>query len=162
MIDTFRFDEDKYPFSWVFNDKDCVLSDDEKSKIVLLGINESSGLWDMFFPFKSLYSIRDGVLYIPVECFVELDYTHLDVDDPDNFDECIDYFTERLKGVDVVFFFWSRECAAILPKPIFLKTLPDFLYYTACENSILLAPNSNLIIYGDRSFFFGKLVKPLA
>jgi hypothetical protein len=159
MSNSFRFDKNKYPDAWVFNDEDCALSNDEKRLIIFLDKDQSQSLWDTFFPFEHLMLPN---IAINMEYFTILEETRLQFDNDDKFDECTSYFSTKLKDTDMLFFFLDRERAVILPKPVFLKAWSDFFCYIAWDGSILLVPNHNLIIFGEHGTTFGKLIEPLA
>jgi hypothetical protein len=152
---TFRFDESKYPHAWVFNDDDCVLSDDEKRKIIFLETNQSQRLWDIFFPFEHLM-----LPTFNINCFSILDEVRLEFNGGDGtIGNGTSFFSEKLKDVDIVFCFWGRHYVAIMPKFIFIKVWEDFFYYTMDDGNILFVPNHDLAIFCESPTFFGKLIR---
>lgn len=141
-------DEKKYPIAWRFNSKDCLLSSDEKRKIVFLDTEESSHFWDMIFPFDHLIKMSPSF-------FSTIEKINL------NFGcskESSLFFKEKLTDISFVFFFWGKKASAIIPTDIFVKSWSDF-FYPSDETSILFIANRNKMIFSyEETFFYADIV----
>ena len=94
------FDEALYPIAWRLNSEDCRLSPDEKRKIVFLNGDESEKLWEQFFPFDMLMSIKSS------QCRI-IEKKELDFDEAE---ESAIFFREKLRGFsDILFFFGGGD-----------------------------------------------------
>ncbi|MWP61714.1 hypothetical protein [Gilliamella sp. Pas-s25] len=144
----FTIDEKKYPIAWRFNSQDCLLSFDEKNRIVFLDTEESSHFWDMIFPFEHLMNINSS-------CYSILEKITLDFNFPQ---ESSLFFKNKLTDISSVFFFWERKASAIVPVEIFVKAWSDF-FYPSDESSILLITNSNKMIFSyEETFFYADIL----
>ena len=138
------FDETLYPVAWRLNSEDCLLSPDEKRKIVLLNGDESEKLWDLLFPFDMLMNIK------PSQCRI-IEKTELDFDEVE---ESAAFFREKLKEVTDILFFWGRRSAAIIiSSDVFIKAWDDF-FYPSDESSVIYVPNNKNIIFSHAEMFF--------
>ncbi|WP_141675073.1 hypothetical protein [Gilliamella sp. Bif1-4] len=136
-------DEKKYPIAWRFNSKDCLLSSDEKRKIVFLDTEESSHFWDMIFPF-------DHLIKMDPSFFSTIEKINLDFSCPK---ESSLFFKKKLTDISLVFFFWGKKASAIIPTDIFVKSWSDF-FYPSDETSILFIANRNKMIFSYEETFF--------
>lgn len=137
------FDEEKYPIAWRFNSEDCLLSFEEKKKIIFLDEGESECLWDMIFPFEHLMKMNSSFCSVMEK--VELDF--------DSTKESSLFFKNRLTDVSFVFFFWGKGSSAIVPVDIIVKSWSDF-FYPSDETSIILLANRSKVIYSYEEVFF--------
>ncbi|MHA7682469.1 DUF2947 family protein [Cupriavidus sp. PET2-C1] len=144
------FDEKLYPIAWRFNSEDCLLSDNDKKRIVLLDRSTSEKLWDAFIPTKNLIQLSS-------KTFRQNDKATLSFS---NKSESSSFFEQRLELPDFVLFFWGRSTAAMVARSTFLKSWDDF-FYPSDESSILLIPNSSKVIFSfEDTFFYGDLLIP--
>lgn len=93
------FDEALYPIAWRLNSEDCRLSPDEKRKIVFLNGDESEKLWEQFFPFDMLMSIKSS------QCRI-IEKKELDFDEAE---ESAIFFREKLRDFSDILFFLGAE-----------------------------------------------------
>ncbi|ALB61114.1 hypothetical protein AFK62_00595 [Cronobacter condimenti 1330] len=146
MTNKIIFDEAIYPMAWRLNSEDCRLPPEDKRKIVLLNEHESENLWDLLLPFKKLMDIHASFMTV-------LEKKELDFDEVE---ESAMFFSEKLKGVSILFFFWGRSDCAIVPSDIFIKSWDDF-FYPSDETCIIVMPNKNNIIYSyEENFFYSE------
>jgi len=142
----FYFDEESYLASWRFNDKDCILSDEEKKRIVLFDESKSAALWDLFIPVKHLMYLEDKHFKLKEKIVLD-------------FDDVISsalFFEKKITFSDFILFFWCRSSSALVAKNLFLKSWDDF-FYPSDESSVLLIPNRNEVIFSfEETFFYGK------
>jgi hypothetical protein len=151
----FDFNEEKYPGSIWLKDKDCLISSADKKRIVLLDEEESSALWDGFIPFEN--PERAPWLRPDGQPFV------LDVEKEvvSKFDDAswkqIGRFLDRVIGDHpIIFYFWCRTFAGIVPKDILLYACEDFFYFD--DFCFLLVPNTDIVVYNcDNAFYHCKL-----
>jgi|GEM_PF-476938 len=144
------FDEKLYPMAWRLNSSDCLLSIDDKKRIIFLNEYQSTVLWDIFFPFEYLIKMDPSFISILEKIFIDFDEVN----------QSSLFFREKLKDNSVIFFFWGRLDCAILPTDIFIKAWDDF-FYPSDDNSIILIPNTNKIIFSyEETFFYGEIVVP--
>ncbi|MGE9549000.1 hypothetical protein [Snodgrassella sp. CS2] len=139
----FTIDEKKYPIGWRFNSKDCILSFEEKKKIIFLDENESSSFWDIIFPFEHLIKMESSFCSIKKKVDLNFEYPK----------KSSLFFENILKDISFVFFFWSKKASAIVPVNIFIKSWNDF-FYPSDETSILLIANRNQMIFSYEETFF--------
>lgn len=144
------FDEGLYPIAWRLNSEDCRLSPDEKRKIVLLNGDESEKLWDQFFPFDMLMSIK------PSQCRI-IEKMELDFNEAE---KSAIFFREKLRGFSDILFFWGRRAAAIvISSDVFIKAWDDF-FYPSDESSVIYIPNTKNIIFSyEEIFFYAEILK---
>lgn len=144
------FDEALYPIAWRLNSEDCRLSPDEKRKIVFLNGDESETLWEQFFPFDMLMSIKSS------QCRI-IEKKELDFDEAE---ESAIFFREKLRGFSDILFFWGRRSAAIvISSDVFIRAWDDF-FYPSDESSIIYIPNAENIIFSyEEMFFYAEILK---
>lgn len=144
------FDEALYPIAWRLNSEDCRLSPDEKRKIVFLNGDESEKLWEQFFPFDMLMSIKSS------QCRI-IEKKELDFDEAE---ESAIFFREKLRGFSDILFFWGRRSAAIvISSDVFIRAWDDF-FYPSDESSIIYIPNAENIIFSyEEMFFYAEILK---
>lgn len=144
------FYETLHPVAWRLNSEDCLLSPDEKRKIMLLNGDESEKLWDLVFPFDMLMSIKKS------QCRI-IEKTELNFDEVE---ESAIFFREKLREVTGFLFFWGRRSAAIvISSDVFIKAWGDF-FYPGDESSIIYIPNTRNVIFSfEEVFFHAEILK---
>ncbi|WP_347902930.1 hypothetical protein [Pseudomonas purpurea] len=144
------FDETLYPVTWRFNARDCGLSDSDKQQIVLLDQVKSAALWDVYVPVETLMSLAETQFQLSEK--VTLDFNRPQ--------QSSLFFEARLGDGDFVWFFWGRECAAQVPRAVFIKGWSDF-FYPSDENSVLVMPERSKVIFSfEEDFFCGQFLAP--
>ena len=150
MKGKYSFDENIYPTSWRFNSSDCILSPEEKSKIVFFNKIDSERIWDSIFPFYILMDIQ------PSQCEI-INKLKLDFNNPK---ESAAFFHRNLDGFPEVFFFWGRRSAAFITSSEIIKNAWDDFFYPNDESSIIYIPNTKIIIFSyEENFFHAKMIK---
>ncbi|MDK1227718.1 hypothetical protein [Cronobacter turicensis] len=147
MMNKIIFDENIYPMAWRLNSDDCRLTPEDKKQIVLLNEEQSDKLWDLLFPFKKLMDIDSSFMAV-------LEKRELDFDE---LEESASFFSEKLKDVSTLFFFWGRSDCAIVPSEVFIKSWDDF-FYPSDETCIIFIPNGSNVIYSyEETFFYSEI-----
>lgn len=70
--ESFTIDEKKYPIGWRFNSTECILSSEDKKRIIFLDEDESSRFWHMVFPFDHLMKMPP--MFCSVTEKIDLDF----------------------------------------------------------------------------------------
>lgn len=139
------FDEGKFGESWRFNSLDCALTDEEKSSIVFLTDVQADIYWRNLISeeFDHLMKIPKGVF--TVEKKVELDFEDLRTGES--------FFSENLRDLDILFFFWGPRNGCVVTARILVKAWSDF-FYPSDENSILYVAGRRRLIFSHEDRFF--------
>lgn len=140
-----NIDESKIPVAWRFNDPDCALSNEEKDGLIFLDETSSLTLWNKYIPVEHVMQIsKDNFNLIKKLCL--------------NFDKPRQLPIARNRN-EHAFFFWGKKNACITDCDIVEKAWSDF-FYPSDEDSILVLPCSNEIIFSfEDNFFFGHFKK---
>lgn len=149
--ESFTIDEKKYPIGWRFNSTECILSSEEKKRIIFLDEDESSRFWHMIFPFDHLMKMPP--MFCSVTEKIDLDFK--------NSKQSSFFFENKLAGHSSVFFFWGKIASAIVPVDIFIKSWNDF-FYPSDETSILFIASKNRMIFSyNETFFYADILSNL-
>lgn len=148
MIESIKFDESIFFESWRFNSADCLMSHEEKQRLVFLDSEQTGVLWR-----EHISATHTQFMLLPRGSFTVSNSQILDFKEVNAGRH---FFQKTCPDVETVIFFWGSSCACIAPMEIVASYWTDF-FYPSDEDSIISIPNSKQRIFSFEEKFFNAI-----